>query len=120
MMKYPFLAALSGRGGATWTGAPLSWLRVEAKGERLYISGVTPLVDDGDRFIRDGSAYSYVLEGGDAERLLASLSKRPGQRPEAVIAETFEFSRPDCPLKDYIDDLGIRCEYHRSGGEILS
>ena len=30
MMKYPFLAALSGRGGATWTGAPLSWLRVRS------------------------------------------------------------------------------------------
>jgi len=120
MTKYPFLTALRGRGGTTWTGAPLSWLRVEAKGERLYISGTTPLVDDGERFIQNGAAYSYMLEGEDAEKLLASLSKHPGKRPETVIAETFEFSRPDYLLKEYIDDLGIRYEYHSSSGEIIS
>ena len=65
MIKYPFLTALCGRGGTTWTGAPLSWLQVEAKGERLYISGTTPLVDDGERFIQNGAAYSYMLEGED-------------------------------------------------------
>ena len=35
------------------------------------------------------------------------------------MTETFALSRPDCLLKDYIDDLEIRCEYHRSGGETL-
>lgn len=119
MIKYPFLTALSGRGGTTWTGAPLSWLQIEAKGERLYISGMTPLVDNGESFIRNGSTYSYMLEGEDAEALLASLSKNSEKRPETVIAETFEFSRPDYMLKEYIDDLGLHYEYHFTEGEIL-
>ena len=119
MIKYPLLTALCGRGGAVWTGAPLSWLRVEVKGERLFISGMTPLADDGDHFIQDGSAYSYMLEGEDAEKLLVSLSQNPEERPERVIAEAFEFSHPDHTLKEYVDSLGIRCEYHCSRGEIL-
>ena len=119
MIHYPLLTALYGRGGATWTGAPLSWLRVEAKGERLFISGMTPLVDDGERFIQDGTAYSYILEGEDAENLLASLSKNSAKKPETIIAEMFEFSRPNSTLKEYLDDLGIHCEYHCSRGEIL-
>lgn len=117
MTKYPFLTALRGRGGTTWTGAPLSWLRVEAKGERLYISGMTPLVDDGEHFIQDGSTYSYILECDDAEKLLASLCKKTGEKPENIIAEMFEFSRPDCLLKEYIDSLGLQCEYHYSNGQ---
>lgn len=119
MIQYPLLTALYGRGGTTWTGAPLSWLRVEVKGERLFISGMTPLVDDGERFIQDGSTYTYILEGADAEKLLASLSQDPEKKPETIIAEMFEFSRPNSILKEYIDDLGIHCEYHCSRGEIL-
>ena len=60
-------------GDTAWTGAPLSRLQVEAAGERLYISGMKPLADDGARFIQNGSAYPDVLEGEGAKTAVFPL-----------------------------------------------
>ena len=67
--QFPRLHALYGRGSATYTGAPLSFLLIEVRGGKLYITGEMPLHDDGDHYTAPGSAYQYVLDGYAAEQL---------------------------------------------------
>ena len=115
---YPCLDALRGRGDAAYTGEPFSFLLVEVRDDRLQITGAGPLADDGDRYIRTGGEFRYLLEGAEAERLLTALS-HCADRPERVIAREFEFSRPRCPLRDYLDALHITYQYHATKGEPL-
>ena len=115
----PLLSALEARGSIALTGAPLSSIIVEVRSERLTITGVTPLRDDGDRYTESGSEYFYELEGVEAEKLLAALCRHSRDRPEVTIAREFEFSRPRCPLKDYLDDLRLTYQYHFAKGEAL-
>ena len=110
------LNALLARGPAAYTGAPLASLLVEVRGGRLYITGVTPLEDDGERYTGPGREYGYILEGGEAEKLLSALARYDGGHPERLIASSFEFSRPRCPLGDYLDSLGIAYRYWEAGG----
>ena len=51
MMEYPFLAVRSGRGAASGEAPPLSWMQIGVKGEGLALSGMTPLMDDGEHLI---------------------------------------------------------------------
>ena len=113
---YPLLWDLEGRGGAAYTGAPCSYLLIEVRGGRLEITGRTPLRDDGDRYIQGGTEYRYVLESAEAEKLFAALSPDPRARPERILAESFEFSRPDCLLKTYLDALGLSYDYESAEG----
>lgn len=115
--SYPLLSALHARGAAAYTGAPLSSLLIEVRGEQLYITGVTPLRDDGDGYVETGTEYCYILRSGEAEKLLSALSQYSQERPERVIADSFEFSRPQCPLKEYLDSLQIIYQYHAVEGE---
>jgi hypothetical protein len=117
--QYPFLTALEARGSFARMGEPLSNLVVEVRGGRLFITGVTPLRDDGDRYTETGSAYSYELEGAEAEKLLSALSHDFKGRPEAAIAREFEFSRLRCPLKEYLDSLQINYQYYFTKGDPL-
>lgn len=117
--QYAHIMAMYSRGDTTFTGAPLSYLRVEIRGGSLYITGVTPLEEDGDRYTAAGTEYQYVLEGEQAEKLLSALSAHGENRPERRIAEEFEFSRPDCLLKDYLDHLHIAYQYYVTPGEKL-
>ena len=109
--QFPRLNALYGRGSAAYAGAPLSFLLIEVRGGNLYITGATPLRDDGDRYTAPGSEYQYVLGSSAAEQLLCALARGSQKASEAVIAEEFEFSRPGNPLKDYLDSLGIQYDY---------
>lgn len=104
--------ALSGRGSAAYTVAPLSFLLIEVRGGKLYITGAMPLHDDGDHYTVHGSKYQYVFDGYAAERLLSALARGSQKVPEAVIAEEFEFSRPGNPLKDYLDSFNIKYDYY--------
>ena len=117
--NYPPLSALSERGPLVYEGAPLSSLLIEVRGGRLYIHVVTPLRDDGDHYIESGSEHDYILESGEAEKLLAALSGNTGKKPDQIIAREFEFSRPQCPLKEYLDDLRLTYQYHFTKGEPL-
>lgn len=114
----PLLDALEGRGPAAYTGAPLSFLLVEVSGGRLCLTGALPLSDNGDCYTRTGAEYRYELERGEAEKLLSALC-RGGGRPERILADTFEFSRPDYPLKDYLDSLQISYQYQQWEGESI-
>ena len=116
--QYPCLNALRGRGDAAYTGEPFSFLLVEVRNDCLQITGAGPLADDGERYTRTGGEFRYLLEGAEAERLLSVLS-RCADRPERVIAREFEFSRPRCPLKDYLDALHITYQYEETKGEPL-
>lgn len=116
---YPMLDALMKRGPAAYTGEPLSFLLVEVRNGCLHITGAEPLQVDGDSYVREGAEYCYVLEGREAEKLLSSLCRRPEDRPERILADTFEFARPDAPLKDYLDGLQIVYTYHRMEGASL-
>ena len=107
---YPLLEALRARGPAAYTGEPLSYLLVEARGERLQLTGATPLRFPRDRPIRMGAEYRYILEAGEAEKLLAALSRTAGDRPEQRIAR---------PLKDYLDGLGLTYQYEYTEGESI-
>ena len=89
--QYTHIMAMYSRGDTTFTGAPLSYLHVEIRGGSLYITGVTPLEEDGDRYTAAGTEYQ----------------------------EEFEFSRPDCLLKDYLDHLHIAYQYYVTPGEKL-
>lgn len=109
--QFPRLRALYGRGSAAYTGAPLSFLLIEVRGGKLYITGEMPLHDDGDHYTALGSEYQYVLDGYAAEQLLSALARGSQKVPEAVIAEEFEFSRPNNPLRDYLDSLNLDYEY---------
>ena len=116
MIHYPLLTALYGRGGATWTGAPLSWLRVEAKGERLFISGMTPLVDDGERFIQDGSAYSYILEG---EEIKEAHDRRQPVLVGTITIETSELLSKMLK-REGIPHQVLNAKFHELEAEIVS
>ena len=116
---YPLLNALHARGAAAYTGAPLSSLLIEVRGGQLHITGITPLRSDGDRYTETGTEYCYILESGEAEKLLSALSRHSRERPERVIADSFEFSRPQCPLKDYLDSLQIGYQYDAAEGDRL-
>lgn len=116
---YPLLQALEGRGSACYLGAPLSYLLVEVRSGQLFLTGKTPLVEGQDTYLRDGMEYCYILNGPEAERLLTALSSTSDARPERILAQTFEFSRPDCPLKDFLDELAIPYEYHCWEGDEL-
>ena len=107
----PRLEALRGRGPVVYTGRPRSYLRVEVLGEELHISGATPLVDNGETYLRAGTAYRYVAAGRAAEQLLKLLEERYHTRPERAIAQQYEFSRPDNPLHRELDRLGLVYEY---------
>ena len=115
--QYPMLTELYARGSAAFEGMPLASLLIEVRGGQLFITGTTSLRDDGEHYIETGAEYCYILESAEAEKLLAALSRRSKDRPEKVIAEEFEFSRPDCRLKDYLDEEGIACRYEWSPGE---
>ena len=115
----PLLSALEARGSIALTGAPLSSIIVEVRSERLTITGVTPLLDDGDRYTESGSEYLYELESAEAEKLLSALSRHSEKKPEFTIAHEFEFSRPHCPLRDYLDGLQLTYQYHFTKGEAL-
>lgn len=116
---YPLLEALRARGSAAYTGEPLSYLLVEVRGERLLLTGATPLRFPRDGPIRTGAEYRYILEAGQAEKLLAALSRASGDRPEQRIAREFELSWPERPLKDYLDGLGLTYQYEYTEGESL-
>lgn len=114
---YPLLWDLEGRGPAAYTGEPCSYLLIEVRGGRLEISGQTPFRDDGDRYTQAGTEYRYILESAEAEKLLAALTQNIRARPERILAESFEFSRPDNPLKTYLDALHLTYQYDRTKGE---
>ena len=116
---YPLLTALMGRGPAAYTGEPFSFLLVEVQSGYLQITGATPLHSDGDRYTRTGTEYRYVMESSEAERLLEALTQHSRDRPERILADTFEFSRPNCPLKDYLDSLHLIYKYQETKGEPL-
>lgn len=116
---YPLLEALRGRGPSAYTGEPLSYLLVEVRGEQLQLTGATPLRFPDTGRIRGGSEYRYALEAGEAEKLLAALTRDSGGRPEQAIARDFEFSWPERPLKDYLDALGLTYQYEVTEGELL-
>lgn len=116
---YPLLRAFEARGGIALTGDPLASLVVEVRDGRLTITGVTPLLDDGDRYTESGSEYFYELESAEAEKLLSALSRHSEKKPEFTIAHEFEFSRPHCPLRDYLDGLQLTYQYHFTKGEAL-
>lgn len=117
--SHPLLTALRARGSIAVEGAPLSYLLVEVRGGRLMITGRTPLKDDGSHYTHTGDAYRYVLEGGEAEKLLGALCRDFGSRPERSIVREFEFSRPRRPLYEYLDDLHLKYEYHIVKGEAI-
>lgn len=114
--RYPLLTAFGVRGPFTVTGKPLSSLLIEVRGWRLFITGVTPLCDDGDRYTATGAEYGYVLGPAAAEQLLAALSRDFNGRAEDVIAQEFEFSHPHWPLREYLDDLQLTYEYYYTEG----
>lgn len=66
-----------------------------------------------------GAEYRYILEAGEAEKLLAALSRGSGDRPEQRIAREFELSWPERPLKDYLDGLGLTYQYEYTEGESI-
>lgn len=117
--QYPLLTALYARGPAAFTGEPLSYLLIEVRGGNLYITGATPLRSAGDHYTESGWEYCYVLDSGEAEKLLESLVRYHHKRPEEVIAGSFEFFRPQCLLKDYMDSLEITYQYHATEPERL-
>lgn len=117
--QYHLLMALEARGGFALEGAPLSAILIEVRGGCLYIAGVTPLLDNGDRYTESGSEYSYELESAEAEKLLDVLCRHFRDRPEVTIVREFEFSRPHCPLKTYLDELQLIYQYHFMKGEAL-
>lgn len=115
----PLLDALRGRGPAAYTGEPLSFLLIEVQSNRLWIRGATPLQDNGERYVAAGTEYCYVLEAHEAEKLLRALTRHSRDRPERILADNFEFSRPGCPLWAYLDCLHISYHYEESKGEPL-
>lgn len=115
--QYPRLNALYARGAAAYTGAPLASLLIEVRGGHLYITGVTPLRSKGDNYVETGTEYCYILESGEAEKLLFALSQHSHEKPERIIADSFEFSRPQCLLKEYLDSLEIVYQYYVVKGE---
>ena len=117
--RYPLLTAFGERGPFTFTGAPLSSLVIEVRGTHLSIIGVTPLRDDGERYIQSGAEYEYRLEGMAGEKLLSALRADFGGRPALVIAWEFEFSKPHCPLTEYLDCLQLVYEYYYTEGNLL-
>ena len=117
--SYPLLTALMGRGPAAYTGEPFSFLLVEVRSGCLQITGATPLHNDGDRYTQTGTEYRYVMESAEAEKLLEAITRHSKDRPERILAETFEFSRPHCPLKDYLDSLHLTYQYQETKGEPL-
>ena len=54
LQPHPLLTALYARGGAAYAGELLSYLLIEVRGECLWITGVTPLRDNGYRFTASG------------------------------------------------------------------
>ena len=86
--------ALRGRGPAAYTGEPLSFLLIEVQSNRLWIRGATPLQDNSERYVAAGTEYCYVLEAHEAEKLLRALTRHSRDRPERILADNFEFSRP--------------------------
>ena len=117
--SFPLLTALAGRGPAAYTGEPFSFLLVEVRGGDLCITGSTPLRSDGERYIQSGTEYSYTIPSEDAEKLLTSLTHYFHGRPERILADTFEFARPHCPLKEYLDSLQLAYQYQATKGEPL-
>lgn len=109
--QHPLLDALKGRGPSAYAGEPLSFLLIEVQEDQLQITGATPLRHNGDRYTQGGQEYRYILKEEEAEKLLSALSRHPGDRPERVIAQEFEFSWPDRPLKDYLDTLHLSYQY---------
>ena len=112
LQQHPLLTALYARGGAAYAGELLSYLLIEVRGECLWITGVTPLRDNGCRFTASGREYHYILECNAAEKFLSTLCQNTSETPEHIIARDFEFSRPHCLLKDYLDSLQIPYQYH--------
>ena len=117
--SYPLLTALAGRGPAAYTGEPFSFLLVEVRNGCLQITGATPLRSDGDHYTQAGTEYWYIMESPEAERLLETLTQHSRDRPERILADTFEFSRPLCPLKDALDSLHLTYQYQAIKGEPL-
>lgn len=117
--RYPLLTAFGARGPFAFTGKPLSSLLIEVRGCQLFITGVTPLRDNGDRYTATGAEYGYVLGPAAAEQLLAALGRDFNGRAEEIIPREFEFFNPRWQLKQYLDDLQLSYVYYFAAGEPL-